>query len=170
VEFGLTGPEYWSLVGAVWVNSENIFQNLRRWRRVWCSREPGLEACMDDKERAALADLPDWFRLWRGTAHERSVRGLSWTTDREKAERFARRLAIKTKPLLAAGIVAKKDVKAVFLGRGESEVVSLSVRIEKVTPVAPRAVESEGMSMGELFDQLRSGAAAERRSALRFKG
>lgn len=170
VDFGLSGREYWELVGEVWVDSESIRQNLRKWRRAWCSGEPGREACMDEKERAALDDLPDWFRVWRGTAYQRSVRGLSWTTDREKAESFARRFACDTPPLVAAGTVAKKDVRAVFLDRNESEVVSLGVRIEKVTPLGPLAVESEATSAGELLDQLRSGAATELRSALRFKG
>jgi hypothetical protein len=35
------------------VDSENIHLDLRKWRKVWRSQE--LEACMDDKERAALA-------------------------------------------------------------------------------------------------------------------
>jgi hypothetical protein len=59
---------------------------------------------------------------------------LSWTTDKEKAEWFARRFAIATQPLLVRGTVAKKDVMAVFLGREESEVVSENVKIEKVAP------------------------------------
>jgi hypothetical protein len=168
VDSGLSGSEYWHNVGDVWIDSGNIFQGLREWKKVWCSNESGREACMDDKERAALADLPEWFRVWRGTAHQRSVRGLSWTTDKEKAEWFARRLAIETQPLLAQGTVAKKDVKAVFLGRGESEVVSLGVRIEKVMTLEPDAVEREPKSIGELFDELRSGTGAKLRSVLQF--
>jgi hypothetical protein len=43
IRFGLSGPQYWTCVGNVWVNSENIYQDLQEWRRVWRSQEPGLE-------------------------------------------------------------------------------------------------------------------------------
>jgi hypothetical protein len=140
VGLGLSGSEYWRQVGDVWTDSENIFRNLRRWRKIWCSGEPRREECMDEQERAALADLPDRFRVWRGTSHQRSIKGLSWTTDKGTAEYFARRFAIETQPLLVVGAVPTKDVKAFFLGRGESEVVSVGVRIEKVAPVEPPAL------------------------------
>jgi hypothetical protein len=135
VDLGVSGSEYWRLVGEVWTDSENIFQNRRRWKRLWSSKEPEREACMDKQERARLAGFPDWFTVWRGTARQQSIKGLSWTTDKEKAVWFAERSAIETQPLLVAGTVSKKDVKAVFLGRNETEIVSMAVRIEKVTPV-----------------------------------
>jgi hypothetical protein len=90
---------------------------------------------MDDEERAALADLADFVQVWRGTAYQKSIRGISWTTVREKAEWFATRFPTETPPLVAEGIVAKKDIKAVFLSRAESEVVSLCVKVEQVTPI-----------------------------------
>jgi hypothetical protein len=60
IRFGLSGPDYWSCVGKVWVDSENIHQNLREWRSVWRSQKPGLEECINDDERAVLAGLPDF--------------------------------------------------------------------------------------------------------------
>jgi hypothetical protein len=110
VALGLSDSGYWRLVGEVWTDSENIHQCLKRWRKLWSSNKLGRDSCMDEKERAALADLPDCFGVWRGTAHQQSVKGLSWTTDKEKAEWFARRFAIATQPLLVRGTVAKKDV------------------------------------------------------------
>jgi hypothetical protein len=133
IRFGLSGPEYWSLVGDVWVDSENIHQNLQEWRRVWRSQEPGREKCMNDDERAVLASLPDLVQVWRGTAYQKSIRGISWTTIRDKAKWFAKRFSHGG--LVAEATVAKKDIKAVFLERKESEVVSLRVKIEQVTSI-----------------------------------
>jgi hypothetical protein len=81
-----------------------------------------------------MMKAPWIIQVWRGTAYERSIRGISWTTDRGRAEWFARRLGRRI-PLVAVGTVARKDVMAVFLGREESEIISLRVKIEKVTPL-----------------------------------
>jgi hypothetical protein len=131
-DFGLCGPDFWRCVRDVWVDSENIHQSRGKWRKVWRSQEPGMEECMDDNERAALADLPGLVRVWRGTTYQRSIRDISWTTDRDKARWFATRFTA-TNSLVAEGTVAKTDIKAIFLQRGESEVISLRVKIEKMT-------------------------------------
>jgi hypothetical protein len=136
---GATGSAYWELVGHVWTDSENVFQHIRKWKRVW-SHNPALrEFCMEEEEREALAALPDDLTVWRGTAHQRSIRGLSWTLDRDKAIWFAKRFSMlpRLTPRLVEGFVHKRHVLAYFGGRKEKEIVSMHVDVRGVTVLSP---------------------------------
>jgi len=68
--------------------------------------------------------LPDRMTVLRGCSRRR-VRGLPWTTDRERAEFFARggRLGRQPDPVIACAEIAKADIFFVSTGRDESEVV-----------------------------------------------
>ncbi len=129
---GLCGKEYWEMVGDVWTACENIHQNLSLWRTTWQSREPGREHAMTDEEYKAHGCLGDETTVWRGTAHRRSIQGLSWTTDKAKAEWFARRFPAYGAPLLATGTVKREDVLATILRRDEHEVVCQKVTVTEV--------------------------------------
>lgn len=117
--------QYWDLVGSVWTDSENIHQSLPAWKKLWTAPMPGREECMNEKEHAALAALPETMTVYRGVGHARFKLGLSWTLDKERAEWFANRFAGANgrRAHVYAGEVAKKDVLAHFLGRNENEVV-----------------------------------------------
>lgn len=128
----------WPLVGNVWTDSENINQNLEQWREVWDSPIPRrFELVMDEDERAALAALPETFEIYRGMGDEAAIEGMSWTTNKAKAEWFAHRFSglDSHAPHLATGTVSKVNVLAHFLGRGEAEIVVLpeNVQGQKVT-------------------------------------
>lgn len=119
---------YWPLVGSVWVDSENVWQNLDTWRSLlWPSERPvtGRPLMMDDEEREALAALPDELIVYRGCTR-RNRRGLSWTLDEAKAKWFAQRFATvqKMPPLVMRGRVRKDKVIAHFTGRNEDEIVA----------------------------------------------
>ena len=97
---------------------------------------------MDSDERAAYAALPPRITVWRGCGSVQSAIGLSWTTDRAVAERFAEYAVggrrryfgmVGTAPLLATANVRKSDVFAVKLGRDEHEVIVLPNRC----PIVP---------------------------------
>jgi hypothetical protein len=64
------------------------------------------------------------------------------------------------------GDLARQNDSPVHMGTPFTREGSQSI---PVAPTIELAAESEGMSVGELVDQRRSGAAAELRSALRFK-
>lgn len=132
---------YWKIVGRVWTDSENIHEHFDAWHELWSREMPGRELAMNDEERAALAALPDEFPIWRGVTHRDAVPGLSWTTDRSRAEWFARRFSSMEgkKPILASGRVRKADVLAHFLGRAEDEIVVLPERVQQVTTQTFRA-------------------------------
>jgi hypothetical protein len=122
--------QFWSLVGNVWQDSENIHQNLRKWKRVWGMPIEGRRACMSAEDLRVFDLLPEQIEVWRGTSHKRYVDGISWTLDQEKAIWFARRFCSKPRvPLVARGVAEKGDVLAYFGGRKEREIVSMRVSI-----------------------------------------
>lgn len=120
---------YWELVSAVWIDSENIWQNKAQWRWLWSSIRPGREATMADDERVRLLTLPDEVEVFRGitTATKHDRRGFSWALDREKAAWFA--LRYHKKGSVLRGVVKKKAILALLLGRNEQEVISMKVKI-----------------------------------------
>lgn len=135
---GVTDPKIvWPMISNVWTNIENVHENYDGWREVWDIDIPNrLELVMEDVEREAYAALPETIPVFRGVSHPDAVEGLSWTTDRKKAEWFAYRETGRKgaeRALLAVGVAQKKDVLAHLLGRNESEIVVLPelVTIEK---------------------------------------
>jgi len=115
---------YWKLVGNVWVDSENIWQNLDEWDEVLSNPRPGREAMMDEEDLPEYAALPEFIRVYRGHGVWNQD-GWSWTTDRVKAEWFARRLAQEGDEIFVTeGEVDRDDVIAFFASRGESEIVA----------------------------------------------
>jgi hypothetical protein len=126
----------WPLVRSVWIDSENIHQNFDRWRDIWENGPPRRSIkCMEATERHALNALPKEFKVYRGVAHVEASRGMSWTTNREKALWFARRFeADKNRtPLLITANVHRSDVIAYYLGRGENEIVIMPEHVEILT-------------------------------------
>ena len=76
---------------------------------------------MNDEERRLYLALPDELTVYRGIRGRGSLKALSWTTDIEQAEWFAKRWDKNGKVYSAK--IGKNDVFAVFASRGESEVV-----------------------------------------------
>jgi hypothetical protein len=124
----------WPLVADVWTDTESIRINQDTWRDIWLTPCRHRHRVMSKGERAALKRMPAVITVYRGVGHRKAVKGLSWTTDRERGEWFARRFTHGgRRPLLASGQVHKRDVLAYFTGRKESEIVTLP---ESVTGVA----------------------------------
>ena len=133
---GLIGEGYWHLVAQVWIDSENIHQYGKQWRALWSADTTGRNQAMTTGEQQAHANLPDETTVWRGTAYRDSIQGLSWTTDRAKAEWFARRSLDRYRgkgpALLVTGTVRREDVFAVIFQRKENEVVCRKVTVTDV--------------------------------------
>ena len=128
IEEHLTDREFWELLGGIWTDSENIYQNEDEWHEYLHSERPQQEYMMDDDERAALEKLPTEFTVWRGFCVDGREFGYSWSIDKDKALWFAKRLCQVGRgdyPRLASGTAQKADVIAHFTGRGESEIVIL---------------------------------------------
>lgn len=115
------------LLGQVWVESENIWQNLADWMIYFADlMKQGDERLrlMNDDDLEIYKALPESVTVHRGHQGNRNKQGLSWTTDKERAEWFARRFD-GPDPRVTSGVVAKSDIIAHFGGRGEDEIVVL---------------------------------------------
>ena len=129
----LPDDAYWRLAG--WCYREHLWTVLRGddWRKILSAARPGRrEHLMTDDERNELYALEEVVTVMRGYRLDSAERGLSWTRSREVAERFARDAFAhdNAAPRIAHGTVARECVIAVFLTRGEDEIVA---RPEDVT-------------------------------------
>ena len=127
--------EFWRLVGEVWQDSENIHQNLDKWKRLWAKPIENRAACMSAEDRLIFESLPDEVEVWRGTNHKRGIGGLSWTLEQGKADLFAQRFSNPLPALVTKGLTSKCDIVAYFGERKEREIVSLRVSIISVTNI-----------------------------------
>lgn len=132
--FADSHPEYWRLLGDIWTDSENVWQNEDLWRINLTTPWPGRHHMMTDDERGELAEcLDDPIPVYRGFCRVGRDQGLSWTHNLVVAKFFARRFAMNGETqYIAAGQVAKKDVIAYFTGRSEYEIVALPESVRDI--------------------------------------
>lgn len=137
----LDDEQYWNLAGSIWVDSENIHQNLDTWRDIFDNPERGSqEFFMDEEDRKIVklsenkGGLPFTFTLYRGFSESGGEDGFSWTLDRDRACWFARRFCHgdDMEPMLATGIAGRKDVIGYMSGRGEREIVCLPENVHQI--------------------------------------
>lgn len=129
----LSDKQFWSLLRDVWMHMEEVMPQLQTWLGWFRSKRPGREHLMTDDERAGLAAMPKAIKIWRGCGHGSAARGMSWTTDTERAEFFAdyscsgRRYFLTgqtgTTPTVVEATCRKADVLAFIGERQESEIV-----------------------------------------------
>lgn len=94
-------------------------------------RNADKEVLMDERERDLLKSLPGEVEVFRGITKKRGkVQALSWTLDAGKAEWFANRFSSKGEVYRAK--ISKEDIYAVFLSRGEQEVVLNPVKLRDI--------------------------------------
>lgn len=111
---------YWELVRFVWVDTENAWEWVKLWKRIFKQECAEKHFLMDDEELEVLSKLPDRVRVWRGCTRK-NERGISWTLNREKAVWFANRY--KAGGHVLEKVVDKRRIVAYFGSRGESEVI-----------------------------------------------
>lgn len=122
----LSDRAYWKLLGAVWVNIENVYQYGGLLRRMLTDARRNLSLrplLMDREERSSLRSLPDTIVVYRGCGPQNKA-GLSWTLDQSKARWFAGRLKRRgDRCFVLKRSIGKHRVLAYFSGRSESEIV-----------------------------------------------
>jgi hypothetical protein len=112
---------WYEVAGDVWTDTEGPGKNADIWRsEVFCTMH--CHMTMSEEEFAFFQTLKE-VQVFRGADSSKHARtGLSWTLDRNKAMWFAKRYSSKT-PWLAEATVKRPQIAAVFLGRGEKEVI-----------------------------------------------
>lgn len=142
IEHNLSDEQYWTMLSMIWVDSENIRQCPEEWESLLRSDRSCREQMMEEDEIAALVNLPETVTIYQGHTSVRDD-GWSWTTSRTIAEWFARRFAMleKDEPQLTTAKVAKSEITAYLLRRGESEVV---VDPSSVIYVSTESLDDDG--------------------------
>lgn len=128
---------YWKLLAYVYTKQEQLWPNRKMLLQLLQAPRPQRDKLMERSEHRAFSKLPESFPVYRGFIGQRG-KGLSWTTDREKAVWFAERFACLEqlgKPRLASGQAVKKDVLAYFNRREESEIVIDPTKVKRQTAV-----------------------------------
>ena len=117
----LTPEQLGFILGWTWCKTEFPHQNgISKMVKLFrlCSKE----TLMDEASRKTFDNIPEILTIYRGIQSKKArIRGLSWTTDLEKAKWFARRFNCNNTVFEAK--IEKKNVFACFDIRGESEVV-----------------------------------------------
>jgi len=118
---------FYTEVGSVWIDSENIWQDKSGWSSVWeeVAKSGKAHLTMEESDREFLTVVQNSavegrIRVFRGAVRGRNHRGLSWTVDRKMAAWFSKRLQDGRVFELS---VPPDNIIAGFNGRKESEVV-----------------------------------------------
>lgn len=128
----LTDAEYWQLLGEIWVDSENIFDNLALWKKLWRSQRQSSLLVMDKDDDEEYQALPDEMIVFRG-CKPHNVKSLSWTLSAAVATKFAKRFVTTgDQSVLVSGTCLKRDVLAYFGCRQEQEIVILPKKIKNI--------------------------------------
>jgi len=125
----LSNKEYWKLLGEVWVDSENIWQQeeMGYIPDLILSDRPDRHLLMDEEEQEFMQSLPDEVILYRGH-DEKNQCGYSWTFSYFKARWFAKRFNPGNLGKVSVTTCRREEILAVFLGRGEFEAVIIPQR------------------------------------------
>lgn len=124
--------DHHELIASVWIDSDNVWQSKKDWARLLSSLDDPRRM-MDDEERDAFLKLPFKIDVYRGLRNPRHNKlGISWTTDRAKAEWFANRYrSPDCRPCVLVGRITKPNVLALFLGRSENEIVAFAHHVRQ---------------------------------------
>lgn len=123
----ITDAQYWQILGEIWTDTENAHQNINEWADLFGADRADRHLLMTEDEIAELNALPDTLTIYRGCIHGLNEDGISWTTDRNRAEWFANRFQNPDgTPCVLQQQIAKSEVIAYITRRSESEVLTLS--------------------------------------------
>ena len=121
IEHLLSDTAYWKLLSEIWTDTENQWQNHEEWKELLSSARSSRHYLMNEEEFNLLQSLPDEVTIYRGCQPGINENGLSWTTDKAKAEFFAKRFS--KEGIILEKTISKSDIIALLTGRGESEVI-----------------------------------------------
>jgi len=117
----LTDTKYWTLLGSIWTDTENQWQNHEVWKKLLSSERSNRHYLSGEAGDNLLRSLPDEVTIYRGCQPGLNEHGLSWTLDKGKAKFFANRFG--EEGIILEKKISKSSIIAVLLGRGEFEVI-----------------------------------------------
>jgi hypothetical protein len=130
---GLTDYGYWFYLSTLWV-SYTGYSDLDLWKELFSSLRPNRKQCiMKPSELRVYEAMPKFVHIYR--AHrDGETDWIAYTTNPIKAGQFARLRGVST---VKEYEVKKKDIIALFLRRGEDEVIVLDKKKVKFKTEIP---------------------------------
>lgn len=134
ISWHLEGPNYWEMLGQVWSDTENAWQNMDEWHELLTADPEGREMMSSPDVRCVFSLPPEqggllpMTQVYRGYCHDSAAAGFSWTLDKARARWFAGRLRDKLADppaRIISGQVAREHVLAYITSRDEQEIVCL---------------------------------------------
>lgn len=123
----MSAKDFAEFLANAWVTEDNPNGDVNVSVRTSISwfKKAKKEYLMDETEYQIWNSLPENLTVYRGVSPGRVALGLSWTTNKEKAEWFQHRFeTVKSaKGFLQKANINKKHVLAYFNSRGEEELV-----------------------------------------------
>lgn len=118
---GLTDDAYWFFLSTIWV-SYTGFSDLNLWKKLFSSTRRKQKQCiMKPSETKAFEHLPYFITIYR--AHRVGEKDwIAYTLNIDTAIRFASERNVNQ---ITEYKVKKRDVLALFLRRGEDEIIIL---------------------------------------------
>jgi hypothetical protein len=121
IKRNLNNKNYWKLLSNIWTDTENSYQDLETWRKLFQSKRNHKENLMDEQELETLESLDNELVVYRGCVKNLNENGLSWTLDKNQAKWFANRF--EKDGVVLEKQISKKSIVAYFNGRNEEEVI-----------------------------------------------
>lgn len=130
---------YWYTLGTLWV-SYTGFSNLDLWKRLFAANRPDRDiSLMKPGEYRVFCTLPDEFTIYR--AHRPGESDwIAYTVDPQIAGRFARERGVSQVHVYT---VQRRDVLALFLRRGEREILVLDKARVQIAGVLDVVIQPE---------------------------
>lgn len=117
----LTNYGYWFLLSTLWV-SYSGYSDINLWKKLFSSnRSQKLKSIMKPSELKEYNYLPHIITIYRAKRPDEK-KWIAYTLDFEIAKRFARERNVKK---ISKYEVKKNDILALFLRRGEKEIIIL---------------------------------------------
>lgn len=111
---------YWFMLGTLWVEFTG-HTSLGLWKDLFNSKRDHSDCLMKPLELQKLYSLPEDVICFR--AHRNKEKDwISYTLSEDVALRF---LVVRPRGVIKKYIINKKDIKAVFLRRGEMEIIMI---------------------------------------------
>jgi hypothetical protein len=128
-------PEYTEILKGIWISTEFPHQHPIP-KLVALFKRAQSDLLMDEDEKSIYTNLPEVVEVYRGLPDKKAKeRGLSWTTDLQKAKWFAKRFNGKECKVLKANI-NKKHIFLYTDARNERECIVNPVGLKNVKVIA----------------------------------
>ena len=122
----LPNPIYWELLRTVWVRAGKT-ENVHEFMPFFKSKRPSKSWFMTVEDARTLEGMEFPIMVYRAYEKEPD-NGISWTTDKEWCEEYAKRVGRKVK----SRSVERKDIFAYISRRGENEIIIIDNKNERL--------------------------------------